>query len=75
MIVLSKTLPKHLHVGAISFVAALGMGGAAVIPFGVGAIASAAGVQALQPIILALLVILLAMWVSLPKIPRDKREE
>ncbi|KAF2212853.1 hypothetical protein CERZMDRAFT_111866 [Cercospora zeae-maydis SCOH1-5] len=75
VVVLSKTLPKHLHVGAISFVAALGMGGAAVIPFAVGAIANAVGVRALQPVILAILVVLLGMWLSLPKIPRVKRED
>lgn len=73
IVVLSKLLPKHLHVGAISFVAAVGMGGAAVLPFAVGAIASAAGVKVLQPIILALLAILLTMWLTLPKLPKDKR--
>lgn len=75
VVVLSKVLPKHLHVGAISFVAAVGMGGAAVLPFAVGAIASAAGVKVLQPIILAILAILLLMWLSLPKVPKDKRSE
>ncbi|CAK1367992.1 Bypass of stop codon protein 6 [Cercospora beticola] len=74
VVVLSKTLPKHLHVGAISFVAALGMGGAAVIPFAVGAIANAVGVKALQPIILAILVILLGMWLTLPKIPKQRAD-
>jgi fucose permease len=75
VVVLSKILPRHLHVGAISFTAAVGMGGAAVLPFAVGAIASAAGVKVLQPIILAILGILLLMWLSLPKVPKDKRLE
>lgn len=75
VVVLSKVLPKHLHVGAISFTAALGMGGAAVLPFAVGAIASAAGVRVLQPIILAILAINLAMWLTLPRVPKDKRSE
>ncbi|EME89683.1 uncharacterized protein MYCFIDRAFT_32211 [Pseudocercospora fijiensis CIRAD86] len=75
VVVLSKVLPKHLHVGAISFTAALGMGGAAVLPFAVGAIASAAGVRVLQPIILAILAINLTMWLTLPRVPRDKRSE
>lgn len=75
VVALSKLLPKHLHVGAISFTAAVGMGGAAVLPFAVGAIASAAGVKVLQPIILALLAILLLMWLSLPKMPKERREE
>ncbi|CAK3899878.1 Bypass of stop codon 6 [Lecanosticta acicola] len=75
VVALSKLLPKHLHVGAISFAAAVGMGGAAVLPFAVGAIASAAGVKVLQPIILALLAMQLLMWLSLPKLPKDKHND
>ncbi|KAK4508770.1 hypothetical protein PRZ48_002509 [Zasmidium cellare] len=75
VVVLSKILPKHLHVGAISFTSAVGMGGAAVLPFAVGAIASAAGVQVLQPIILAILALVTLIWLSLPKVPKDKRSE
>lgn len=36
------------------------------IPFAVGAIADVAGVRALQPIILALLGVLLLIWLTLP---------
>lgn len=39
IIVITKSLPKRLHVSAIGFVAAIGASGAAVIPFAVGAIA------------------------------------
>lgn len=66
----TKLLPSELHVAAIGFSAALGGGGAAVLPFAVGAIAQAKGVQTLQPIVLALLVMLLAIWLTLPKIPK-----
>ena len=44
----------------------IGGSGGADLPFAVGAIASSKGVQVLQPIILALLGVLLVMWVSLP---------
>lgn len=64
----TKILPKHLHISAIGFAAAFGGGGAAIFPFAVGAIAQAKGVQVLQPIILALLVTILLLWLSLPKI-------
>jgi len=66
----TKLLPSELHVAAIGFSAAFGGGGAAVLPFAVGAIAQARGVQTLQPIVLALLVILLGIWLCLPKIPK-----
>ena len=70
VIACTKLLPQRLHVGAVGFSSALGGSGASVLPFAVGAIASAKGVQTLQPIILTLLGVLLALWLSLPKIPR-----
>jgi len=41
-------------------------GGAALFPFAVGAIAQVKGVQVLQPIVLALLVMILVLWCVLP---------
>ncbi len=74
VIMATKLLPQELHVAAIGFAAAVGGGGAAVLPFAVGAIANAKGVQTLQPIILALLAILLGIWLSLPRIPKHPHE-
>ncbi|KAI3393983.1 hypothetical protein diail_3344 [Diaporthe ilicicola] len=68
----TKTLPKHLHVSAIGFAAAFGGGGAAILPFAVGAIAQSKGVGVLQPIILALLGVLLAVWLALPNFNKKK---
>ncbi|KAK7730592.1 hypothetical protein SLS53_008982 [Cytospora paraplurivora] len=69
----TKSLPKHLHVGAIGFAAAFGGGGAAILPFAVGAIAQSKGVGVLQPIVLTLLGVLLALWLALPSFSK-KRE-
>lgn len=66
IVVATKLLPRRLHVSAIGFAAAFGGGGAAVFPFAVGAIAQKRGVQVLQPIALALLVVILALWCALP---------
>ena len=66
----TKLLPKHLHVAGIGFAAAFGASGACIFPFAVGAIAQARGVQVLQPIILALLVMDLALWWVIPKLPK-----
>ena len=70
VIMTTKLLPQELHVAALGFAAALGGGGAAVLPFAVGAIANARGVQSLQPIVLALLALVLGIWLSLPRIPK-----
>ncbi|KAL2881769.1 hypothetical protein SGCOL_002925 [Colletotrichum sp. CLE4] len=68
----TKLLPRHLHVSTIGFAAAFGGSGAAILPFAVGALAQAKGVQVLQPIILAFLGIMLVFWLCLPRIGRKQ---
>ncbi|KAI1178326.1 putative MFS transporter [Nemania sp. FL0916] len=75
IVVMSKLLPYHLHVSAIGFAAAFGGSGAAILPFGVGAIAQAKGVQVLQPIILALFAAILLIWCCLPRIEQKKKQD
>ena len=69
----TKILPQHLHVAGIGFAAAFGACGACIMPFAVGAIAQAKGVQVLMPIVLALLVADAATWALLPGLKREKR--
>lgn len=71
VIVTTKLLPKHLHVSTIGFAAAFGGGGAAVLPFIVGVLAQAKGVEVLMPFIIALSGAMLLLWNCLPKVPRD----
>lgn len=66
VVVATTLLPRRLHISAIGFAAAFGGGGAAVFPFAVGAIAQAKGVQVLQPMALAILAVILALWCLLP---------
>ncbi|TKA82369.1 hypothetical protein B0A55_01412 [Friedmanniomyces simplex] len=73
MVACTKLLPKHLHVSGIGFAAAFGGSGGAIFPFAVGAIAQRAGVQVLQPVVVALLVVIWGMWMGLPRMGR-KRE-
>ena len=68
----TKLLPRHLHVSAIGFAAAFGGGGAAILPFAVGAIAQSKGVQVLQPIILALVAVLFVLWLCLPRFNKKR---
>ncbi|KAH6695079.1 major facilitator superfamily domain-containing protein [Plectosphaerella plurivora] len=72
VVVATALLPRHLHVSTIGFIAAFGGSGAAVLPFAVGAIAQAKGVQVLQPIILAFLVVLLGLWLCLPRLGKKR---
>ncbi|EXJ55269.1 hypothetical protein A1O7_08195 [Cladophialophora yegresii CBS 114405] len=72
VVALTKLLPKRLHVAAVGFAAAFGASGACVLPFAVGAIANAAGVKVLQPIILAALVLCLGVWLLIPTLPKQR---
>jgi fucose permease len=71
VIVMTRLLPRNLHVAAIGFAAAFSMGGGAVFPFMIGAIAQAKGVVVLQPILLAMLAVALGIWALLFRLPRE----
>ncbi|KAL6364696.1 hypothetical protein LRP88_00667 [Fusarium phalaenopsidis] len=66
----AKLLPAKIHVSAIGFAMAIGGTGGTVFPFAIGAIAQSKGVQVLQPIILALIVVVTGVWLSFPRIPK-----
>jgi fucose permease len=66
----TKILPPHLHVSGIGFAAAIGAAGACLLPFAVGAIAQAKGVQVLMPIVLAMFVLDAAIWYMLPSLKK-----
>jgi fucose permease len=70
VIVATRMLPKNVHVAAIGFAAAFSMGGGAVFPFMIGAIAQAKGVTVLQPILLAMLTVSLGIWAILFRLPQ-----
>ncbi|KAH3174120.1 hypothetical protein KXW84_001850 [Aspergillus fumigatus] len=67
VVVAAKLLPKHLHTPGIGLASSLAGGGAAILPFAAGAISGARGVQSLQPFILSLLVLMIIIWVLLPR--------
>ncbi|KAF5869208.1 putative major facilitator superfamily transporter protein [Botrytis fragariae] len=73
IVLVTKLMPKELHVGSIGFATAFGGSGGAVFPFIVGALAQAKGVKALQPVVLALLVTISGLWMLVPR--KGKRDE
>ncbi|KAF2101051.1 putative MFS transporter [Rhizodiscina lignyota] len=73
IVMATKLLPVHLHVSGVGFATALGGTGGALLPFAVGAIAEKKGVKVLQPIVLALIIVLFVIWLSFPRV--KKRED
>lgn len=73
VLVVNKLLPRHQHVSVIGFAAAFAGCGAAVLPFLTGLLAQATDIKVLQPIVLALLVLLLVIWLLFPRL--DKRRD
>ncbi|EIT76160.1 bypass of stop codon protein, putative [Aspergillus oryzae 100-8] len=65
--VITKLLPKHLHVAAVGFVAAFGGAGAAVLPFVAGGIAQGTGVKSLLPFVVGVSAGILLLWLGLPR--------
>ncbi|KAN0086410.1 Major facilitator superfamily domain containing protein [Elaphomyces granulatus] len=63
----TRLLPQHLHVSSIGFAVAIGGCGSALLPFAVGAIAQAKGVEVLQPFTLAILGVIFIVWLFLPE--------
>lgn len=74
VVMAAKLLPAHLHVSAIGFATALGGTGGALFPFAVGAIAQAKGVEVLQPIILAVILVITGVWLTFPAGEGRKRK-
>lgn len=68
--VVAKLLPKHIHVSSMGFAMAMGGTGGTIFPFVIGAIANSRGVWVLQPIILALLVVIGVVWLLFPRIEK-----
>jgi len=68
IIMATKLLPGHLHIPSVGFSTALGGTGGAIFPFIVGAIAQAKGVGVLQPIVTAMLAVLLIVWLCFPRL-------
>lgn len=66
----TRLLPRHLHVSGVGLAASVGGAGAAIVPFVTGAIVTARGVDKLQPVALALVAVMLAVWLTLPRLPR-----
>lgn len=69
IVMITRLMPRELHVGAVATVAAVGQVGGAVFPFVLGVMAERLGIQALQPVVFGLLVTTLGAWWCFPRLP------
>ncbi|KAJ6597533.1 MFS general substrate transporter [Mycena vulgaris] len=63
----AKLFPPWLLTATMSWMAAMATVGGAVVPFIAGAISSKAGIKSLQPLILAMMVTMVGLWMLVPK--------
>ncbi|KAJ7800352.1 MFS general substrate transporter [Mycena olivaceomarginata] len=64
---IAKLFPPWLLTATMSWMAAMATVGGALVPFVAGAISSKAGIKYMQPVILAMMVIRLFLWLVVPK--------
>ncbi|KAF2260288.1 MFS transporter-like protein [Lojkania enalia] len=64
VVVLTRLIPKELHIPAVSFVASVGQVGAALLPFGIGAVIQGLGISIFRYAIIVLSTIALLVWIA-----------
>lgn len=72
VLTLSRILPSRLHVASVGFASSFGGAGSAVFPFITGAIAESRGTWVLQPIVIALILAMLLLWIYIPTIETSR---
>ncbi|KAF8068709.1 MFS general substrate transporter [Lyophyllum atratum] len=65
-----RVLPRWILTGSIGWIAGFGQAGSAVLPFMTGAISSKFGIKSLQPLLVAMMGLMIIMWAIVPKGPR-----
>lgn len=72
VVMVTRLLPKHLHVSALAIAAAIGQIGGAFSSFAVGALTQRWGVQIFQVVIFGLLLLVLSSWLSFPRLKTEE---
>ncbi|KAF9528584.1 major facilitator superfamily domain-containing protein [Crepidotus variabilis] len=66
----SRVLPRWILTGSIGWIGGFGQAGSALLPFITGAISSARGIVSLQPLLISMMTIMMALWWFVPAVPR-----
>lgn len=61
-----KILPRWLLTASIGWIAGIGQAGSALLPFITGAFASKFGIVSLQPLLIAMMVVMVILWALVP---------
>jgi fucose permease len=68
VVVLTRLLPKELHIAAVSFVSSLGQVGGAFLPFAIGAVVQNLGIGVFRYAILVQTILALTVWVAFARL-------
>jgi fucose permease len=60
--IVTKATPRRYHPGALSLMACFGQSGSALFPFLVGSLADIYSIKVLQPVLVALFVVMIFVW-------------
>lgn len=74
-IVMSQTgriIPRKVLSGSIGWIAGFGQSGSAIFPFLTGALANKYGIVALQPLIVAMMASMAALWFTVPSVAKRR---
>ena len=70
--VFSRLLPAHLQITSLGLIASVGSSGGAIFPFLTGALAQTAGTVVLNPVCIALYVVMVGAWLGQPRVPKRR---
>lgn len=68
--VFSKLLPSELQITSLGFISSMGSSGGAIAPFFTGLLAQKLGTVVLNPICIALCVVMEVAWLALPRVTK-----
>jgi fucose permease len=74
VVMITSLLPRDLHVSAVASAAAVGQTGGATFPFAFGTIAQVWGVKVFQPIVFAMLLLVLLLWLLFPRLDKESED-
>jgi fucose permease len=63
----TRVLPRHLVNGTVGWMSACGQAGGALLPFITGTMVAQLGIASLQPFLLAMMIVVGAIWLLVPK--------
>ncbi|KAI0064407.1 MFS general substrate transporter [Artomyces pyxidatus] len=66
----TKILPRWLLAGAVGVIAGVGQSGSAIVPFITGVLAAKYGISSLQPLVVAMMSVMILIWATVPKAQR-----